>query len=89
MQPQAMRGPVNCAAAFLIVLLRAGLMFSLMSIGRELRKALGGTGSGSEFGKMLELILRVEVSESPLHFTCARTQRQCANTIWFSICVLV
>jgi len=48
-----------------------------------------GTGSGSGFGEVLEPILLNEVSESPLHFTFARTQRQCANTIWFSICVLV
>ena len=57
MQPQAMRDPVNCAAPFFIVLLRVGLMLSLMSI---------GTGSGSGFGKVLEPIMRIELLESPL-----------------------
>jgi len=68
MQPQAMRDPVNCAAVFLIVLLRAGLMLSLMSIGRELRKALDvGLGLGRCLNLFCELRFQTHLSTSHLH----------------------
>ena len=85
MQPHAMRDHVESAAPFYSVV-EGGVDVVL----DEYREGIEeGIGSGSGFGEVLESILRIEVSESPLHFTFARTLRQCANKIWFSICVLV
>ena len=84
MQPQAMRDPVNCAAPFFYCVVEGGVDV-VLDENREGTEE--GTGSGSVFVKVLEPILQVEVSDSPLHLTCSRTLRQRANKIWFSMCL--